>query len=433
MTLEKINDDLVEFLPYEIDDTYIEKLFCDITNLKIRSKYSIPFYENIKDQYEILVDQKGPVILKEMVEYYYNKNKDLSINTSILLNYFGYYASDLDMELKTHDVSNFIDDFKMQSNCTNYFSYVKYRLERMQLKRFTDPNYLYSEARDLSYFEEYLSNIIEFDLESNEKTYEYSIDFARKISKKKNYIFKEESRSYENKLYELKKIFLEFNSDDYSFSEMKQIYGSLFSIVSRDFIPFLCLIRDEGYLTDTEQEHYEGVIDVFKNIRKKLISKIGTIDYDNYKEKLKEIETEYGINYSKVCMCKRLSQDLEKKISTKNGRIDMLEYSLQSQVSLKEVVDIAHGLKRDSEAEIIDAYIKKYEVDFELYHKDDCVGKINCNGRVFGEDEEKQLEKYLKREKLPSLVGVVMPVIYKILNDEELPSRNYQSKKKLIK
>lgn len=246
MTLEKINDDLVEFLPYEIDDTYIEKLFCDITNLKIRSKYSIPFYENIKDQYEILVDQKGPVILKEMVEYYYNKNKDLSINTSILLNYFGYYASDLDMELKTHDVSNFIDDFKMQSNCTNYFSYVKYRLERMQLKRFTDPNYLYSEARDLSYFEEYLSNIIEFDLESNEKTYEYSIDFARKISKKKNDIFKEESRSYENKLYELKKIFLEFNSDDYSFSEMKQIYGSLFSIVSRDFIPFLCLIRDEG-------------------------------------------------------------------------------------------------------------------------------------------------------------------------------------------
>ena len=50
MTLEKINDDLVEFLPYEIDDTYIEKLFCDIANLKIRSKYSIPFYENIKDK-----------------------------------------------------------------------------------------------------------------------------------------------------------------------------------------------------------------------------------------------------------------------------------------------------------------------------------------------------------------------------------------------
>ena len=77
--------------------------------------------------------------------------------------------------------------------------------------------------------------------------------------------------------------------------------------------------------------------------------------------------------------------------------------------------------------------IKKYEVDFELYHKDDYVGKINCNGRVFGEDEEKQLEKYLKREKLPSLVGVVMPVIYKILNDEELPSKNYQSKKKAYK
>ena len=129
----------------------------------------------------------------------------------------------------------------------------------------------------------------------------------------------------------------------------------------------------------------------------------------------------------------QIVDDTIAEISTKNGRIDMLEYSLQSQVSLKEVVDIAHGLKRDSEAEIIDAYIKKYEVDFELYHKDDCVGKINCNGRVFGEDEEKQLEKYLKREKLPSLVGVVMPVIYKILNDEELPSRNYQSKKKLIK
>ena len=72
-------------------------------------------------------------------------------------------TSDLDIELKIHDVSNFIDDFTMQSNCTNYFSYVKYRLERMQLKRFTDPNYLYSEARDLSYFEEYLSNIIEFE------------------------------------------------------------------------------------------------------------------------------------------------------------------------------------------------------------------------------------------------------------------------------
>lgn len=522
MTLEKINDDLVEFLPYEIDDTYIEKLFCDITNLKIRSKYSIPFYENIKDQYEILVDQKGPVILKEMVEYYYNKNKDLSINTSILLNYFGYYASDLDMELKTHDVSNFIDDFKMQSNCTNYFSYVKYRLERMQLKRFTDSNYLYSEARDLSYFEEYLSNIIEFDLESNEKTYEYGIDFARKINKKKNDIFKEESRSYENKLYELKKIFLEFNSDDYSFSEMKQIYGSLFSIVSRDFIPFLCLIRDEGYLTDTEQEHYEGVIDVFKNIRKKLISKIGTIDDDNYKEKLKEIETEYGINYSKVCACKRLSQDLEKKIRTygrkekeikrnlkvlnimkgfissgqsigayceskgiglstfyryrdelelmkevelgstvdfvisknnggnvldlfqivddaivrisdKNKDFDMFEYSLQSQVSLKEVVDIAYGLKRDREAKIIDDYINNNKNDFEIYHKDDYVGKINSNGKVFGEEEEVQLEKYLAREKLPSLVGIAIPVIYKILNNEELPSRDYQSKRKAYK
>lgn len=522
MTLEKINDDLVEFLPYEIDDTYIEKLFSDITNLKIRSKYSIPFYENIKDQYEILVDQKGPVILKEMVEYYYNKNKDLSINTSILLNYFGYYASDLDIELKIHDVSNFIDDFKMQSNCTNYFSYVKYRLERMQLKRFTDPNYLYSEARDLSYFEEYLSNIIEFDLESNEKTYEYGIDFARKISKKKNDIFKEESRSYENKLYELKRIFLNFSRENYSLPEMKLMYGSLFSIINKDFVPFLYLIKDEGCLTDAEQNHYVDVINSFKDVRKRLISKIATIDDDNYKEKLKEIETEYGINYSKVCACKRLSQDLEKKIRTygrkekeikrnlkvlnimkgfissgqsigayceskgiglstfyryrdelelmkevelgstvdfvisknnggnvldlfqivddaivrisdKNKDFDMFEYSLQSQVSLKEVVDIAHGLKRDSEAEIIDAYIKKYEVDFELYHKDDYVGKINCNGRVFGEDEEKQLEKYLKREKLPSLVGVVMPIIYKILNNEELPSRDYQSKRKAYK
>ncbi len=518
MTLEKINDDLVEFLPYEIDDTYIEKLFSDITNLKIRSKYSIPFYESIDDQYEILADQKGPVILKEIVEYYYKKNKDLSINTSILLNYFGYYASDLDMELKIHDVSNFIDDFKMQSNCSNYFSYVKYRLERMQLKRFTDPNYLYSKARVLSYFEEYLSNIVQFDLENNEKDYKYSIDFAEKLSKKKNDIFKEESRSYENKLYELKKIFLEFNSDDYSLSEMKQIYGSLFSIINRDFIPFLCLIRDEGHLTDAEQDHYEGIIDVFKSVRKKLVSKIGTIDYDNYKEKLKEIEREYGLNYSKIYMCKSLPSDLEKmviiygkeeketrrnletlnvmrdfilsgqsirnyckskkislskfyslkdrlnlmnetdlsnivdfvisknsgghvldlfqivddtiaEISAKNGRIDMLEYSLQSKVSLKQVADIAHGLKRDSEAEIIDAYIKKYEVDFELYHKDDYVGKINCNGRVFGEDEEMQLEKYLQREKLPSLVGVVMPVIYKILNDEELPSRKSEIKK----
>ena len=40
-----------------------------------------------------------------------------------------------------------------------------------------------------------------------------------------------------------------------------------------------------------------------------------------------------------------------------------------------------------------------------------------------------QLEKYLQREKLPSLVGVVMPVIYKILNDEELPSRKSEIKK----
>lgn len=125
----------------------------------------------------------------------------------------------------------------------------------------------------------------------------------------------------------------------------------------------------------------------------------------------------------------QIVDDTIAEISAKNGRIDMLEYSLQSKVSLKQVADIAHGLKRDSEAEIIDAYIKKYEVDFELYHKDDYVGKINSNGKVFGEDEEMQLEKYLQREKLPSLVGVVMPVIYKILNDEELPSRKSEIKK----
>lgn len=316
MTLEKINDDLVDFLPYEIDDSYIEKLFSDITNLDIRSKYSIPFYENIKDQYEILIDQKGPAILKEMVEYYYDKNEDLSIDTSILLNYFEYYASDLNIELKIDEVSKFIDDFKMQSNCSNYFSYVKYRLERMQLKRFTDPNYLYTEARDLSYFEEYLSNIIEFDLESNEKTYEYGLSFARKLSKKKKDIFKEENKDYKNKLYELKRIFLNFSRENYSLPEMKLMYGSLFSIINKDFVPFLYLIKDEGCLTDAEQNHYVDVINSFKDVRKRLISKIATIDDDNYKEKLKEIETEYGINYSKVCACKRLSQDLEKKIRT---------------------------------------------------------------------------------------------------------------------
>lgn len=313
MTLEKINDDLVDFLPYEIDDSYIEKLFSDITNLDIRSKYSIPFYENIKDQYEILIDQKGPAILKEMVEYYYDKNEDLSIDTSILLNYFEYYASDLNIELKIDEVSKFIDDFKMQSNCSNYFSYVKYRLERMQLKRFTDPNYLYTEARDLSYFEEYLSNIIEFDLESNEKTYEYGLSFARKLSKKEKDIFKEENKDYKNKLYELKRIFLNFSRENYSLPEMKLMYGSLFSIINKDFVPFLYLIKDEGCLTDAEQNHYVDVINSFKDVRKRLISKIATIDDDNYKEKLKEIETEYGINYSKVCACKRLSQDLEKR------------------------------------------------------------------------------------------------------------------------
>lgn len=285
MTLEKINDDLVDFLPYEIDDSYIEKLFSDITNLDIRSKYSIPFYENIKDQYEILIDQKGPAILKEMVEYYYDKNEDLSIDTSILLNYFEYYASDLNIELKIDEVSKFIDDFKMQSNCSNYFSYVKYRLERMQLKRFTDPNYLYTEARDLSYFEEYLSNIIEFDLESNEKTYEYGLSFARKLSKKKKDIFKEENKDYKNKLYELKRIFLNFSRENYSLPEMKLMYGSLFSIINKDFVPFLYLIKDEGCLTDAEQNHYVDVINSFKDVRKRLISKIATIDDDNYKQK----------------------------------------------------------------------------------------------------------------------------------------------------
>ena len=522
MTLEKINDDLVDFLPYEIDDSYIEKLFSDITNLDIRSKYSIPFYENIKDQYEILIDQKGPAILKEMVEYYYDKNEDLSIDTSILLNYFEYYASDLNIELKIDEVSKFIYDFKMQSNCSNYFSYVKYRLERMQLKRFTDPNYLYTEARDLSYFEEYLSNIIEFDLESNEKTYEYGLSFARKLSKKKNDIFKEENKDYKNKLYELKRIFLNFSRENYSLPEMKLMYGSLFSIINKDFVPFLYLIKDEGCLTDAEQNHYVDVINSFKDVRKRLISKIATIDDDNYKQKLKDIEAEYGINYSKVCACKRLSQDLEKKIRTygrkekeikrnlkvlnimkgfissgqsigayceskgiglstfyryrdelelmkevelgstvdfvisknnggnvldlfqivddaivrisdKNKDFDMFEYSLQSQVSLKEVVDIAYGLKRDREAKIIDDYVNNNKNDFEIYHKDDYVGKINSNGQVFGEEEEVQLEKYLAREKLPTLVGIAIPVIYKILNNEELPSRDYQSKRKAYK
>lgn len=303
---------------------------------------------------------------------------------------------------------------------------------------------------------------------------------------------------------------------------MKLMYGSLFSIINKDFVPFLYLIKDEGCLTDAEQNHYVDVINSFKDVRKRLISKIATIDDDNYKEKLKEIETEYGINYSKVCMCKRLPQDLEKKIriygrkekelkrnlkvlnimkefissgqsigayceskeiglntfyryrneldlmkevelgstvdfvisknnggnvldlfqivddaivriSDKNKDFDMFEYSLQSQVSLKEVVDIAYGLKRDREAKIIDEYINNNKNDFEIYHKDDYVGKINSNGKVFGEEEEVQLEKYLAREKLPSLVGIAIPVIYKILNNEELPSRDYQSKRKAYK
>lgn len=121
------------------------------------------------------------------------------------------------------------------------------------------------------------------------------------------------------------------------------------------------------------------------------------------------------------------------RISDKNKDFDMFEYSLQSQVSLKEVVDIAYGLKRDREAKIIDDYINNNKNDFEIYHKDDYVGKINSNGKVFGEEEEVQLEKYLAREKLPSLVGIAIPVIYKILNNEELPSRDYQSKRKAYK
>ena len=300
------------------------------------------------------------------------------------------------------------------------------------------------------------------------------------------------------------------------------MYGSLFSIINKDFVPFLYLIKDEGCLTDAEQNHYVDVINSFKDVRKRLISKIATIDDDNYKQKLKDIEAEYGINYSKVCACKRLSQDLEKKIRTygrkekeikrnlkvlnimkgfissgqsigayceskgiglstfyryrdelelmkevelgstvdfvisknnggnvldlfqivddaivrisdKNKDFDMFEYSLQSQVSLKEVVDIAYGLKRDREAKIIDDYVNNNKNDFEIYHKDDYVGKINSNGKVFGEEEEVQLEKYLAREKLPTLVGIAIPVIYKILNNEELPSRDYQSKRKAYK
>lgn len=522
MTLEKINDDLIDFLPYEIDDSYIKKLFLDITNLKIKSKSYIPFYENIEDEDEIVIDQKGPAILKEMVEYYYDKDKNLTINTDILLEYFRCYAVDFDVKLKSRNASKFIEEFNNQNGCSNYLSYIKYKIERMQLKRFTDPNFLYYEFRKLSYFEEYLLDIIELNLESDEKKYNNILDFAEKLTKHKNNIFKEKNEDYQNKLYELKQIFANFNKEHYSLAEMKRLYGALYSIRRSDFISFLYLIKDDGNLSDSERDHYEEAIKIFEGIKNRLFYKKVIVDENNYKDILKEIEDEYGIGYDGFCRFGHLFQGLERKIRTyareereikrdlealnvmkefilsgqpmcdyckskgigkntfyrykdrlysmkendlgsvvdfiisknsggnvlnlsqivddtinmisdKSTKFDMLEYSLQSRFSLKEVAAIARGLKKDKESEVIDAYIEENKDYFETYCKDKYVGKINLNGRTFGVEEEKQLERYFKKEKLPSLVGIAVSVIYKILNNEELPSKNYQSEKKYMK
>ncbi len=433
ITLEEINDLLIDFLPYEIDDDYIKTLLEDIAKAKILKKKDIPFYKSF-NYYEIIDDKLGIEIIRKMISYYKEKDRNLSLNASVVLSYLNNYKYYYDMDEKINDLEKFILEYTYQDCSKNYLDYVIKKCDTLRKKRVTDKDFDYEKERNLNKFEQYCAKEADICLEDAKAIFD--------VATKKNDTFDLLGQnlgvsvaSYTNKWYQLNEIFSKMDLGLVDEDNRCQSYGLILNILPNylSLNKTLELLAKDFSKDFDMQERYSRLISRFLKCRKELNNLISELNLSNYKEGIKNIQDIFQVNLSVICNNFYLDKEVKKKVKVLKdeeilkNRIDIalknIEVYLEGDLSLKEyleVMDITYYqfseylklLSKSGEKTIVDSVKFKYLNDYEITTSD-LPELIKDTSSKIENQQFNLLEYYLKTKlSLNELVAVALKTNY---------------------
>lgn len=324
ITLEYINDLLIDFLPYEITDEDIEKLLMDIATVKIQKKSDIFFY-NGRDTLFIQDDTLGISIIEKIFMYYHDKNPELTENAMLVFNYLDEYFVFADMRNRVKEIQSFLQDFLKQENTTSYSEYIQNKLKDIHKQLTTNQNYT---PYNFSLFEEYIikkstKEVKELFRRFNQlQKFEKSADLITDL-------LNSQLNHYPNKIYQLNHTFTTFPFNH----NLQQLYGDLENVISANvsIIDILNLLKESF-----KEECYDSLIHQFQEIKSEIDTIADRIDVNNYKELLEYIHHHYHLGYQKIKKLKYFNSKIRGYLKEKQKEMEEIKKFQNAFIFVKE-------------------------------------------------------------------------------------------------